>query len=181
MASFAGVNDMRVHRLLGAFLLFCGLSGSQAAGRSPVLVGHFTNQKISSGSEPHILSGYSVSIYRSGNKLFGDVGIGIGSSEPARTVLYDIAFDDRTKKIAFKAKYSAGRQFGKDIPPQGRESRLVMSFLGVKTPTAIKGTVTEIDGDGAAKTAAPVRVVLKRTGDDFVPANYEEWTRQAGS
>ena len=164
-----------------ALLAFCfTISTAQAAEPSLVLVGHFTNQKISSGDDPHILSGYSVSLYRSGDKLVGNVGIGIGAPEPAKAILYNITIDDKTQKLSFKSKYSAGRDFAKGIGPERRESRIVMSFIGLKTPTSLTGTFTLTDGYCTDKAGSRTRAVLKKTSDDFVPTSYEEWVKLTG-
>jgi hypothetical protein len=152
------------------------LSGTGlAAEKAPLLIGSFSNMKISTSDDPHFISGYDVNIYQSDGKMFGDIAIGIGAPEPAKAVMYDIQFDPTNRKLSFKAKYSDGLEFQKDLPPEGRESRVLLHFTGNMSAASLVGTVQLNDGYSPSKTGTRERVVMKKERDTYVPASYAEW------
>lgn len=157
-------------------LLFCAITMvGNAAAQLPVLIGHFSNQKTSGGDDPHILSGYRVNIYRDGREYFGDIGIGVGASEPEKALLYDIKLDQNSKKLRFKAKFSPGLEFRKGIGSDGREARAILVFSGKLNERSLSGTVTLVDGYQPQSSSTRVSIVLKKDDDDYVPETYEEW------
>jgi hypothetical protein len=111
--------DMKL--ILAVFILFSISDSCTADAGKVVLVGHFSNQRVSDGEDPHLLSGYWVSFYKVDNKLFGDIGVAMGAGEGAPGRLSDIEFDPATKKLRFKAKYSDGYEYSKQTSPEGRK------------------------------------------------------------
>ncbi len=161
--------------VLGASILFAIAMVVNAAEPSPLLVGHFSNLKISSGHDPHFVSGYRVSIYKSGSHYFGDVDVGVGAPEPTKGVLYDIKLAQATKKLSFKAKFSPGVEFRKGIGSGGREARALLVFSGKVDDRSLSGTMASVDGYKPLGAATRVSIVMKREDDDYVPETYEEW------
>jgi hypothetical protein len=148
-----------------------------AATGEVVLLGHFSNLKVTHDADPHFLSGYSVSLYQSGETIFGDIGIATGAPEPASGRLYDIVLDPGTRKLAFKAKYSGGRRYSKSIGPGGRESRILLVFSGTLKAKELAGTMLVQDGYSPNAPGESVRTVMKLTKRSFKPDSLEEWTQ----
>lgn len=168
------LQDIDMNNALGIILILL-MSSANSAEHAPKLIGHFSNQKISSGEDPHILSGYRVSIYKQKQTYFGNIGIGVGSSEPKIAVLRDITLEPATKKLQFKAHFSPGHEFGRGIMPDGREARVILYFSGKLRPTSLAGVVRLSSGYRIQLSPEQVSVVMKKAKDDFVPATYEEW------
>lgn len=159
-------------------MMWCGvLAIAHAAEPTPVLIGHFNNQRLSRGEDVHILSGYYVDLYRIGERTFGDANIGVGSTEAASGRLYDIDFNPATKRLSFSAKFTAGWEFGKGIPAAGRPFRVVMKFKGVVGPKALSGIVETRDGYGNDSVSKVTRVKIGRTPDTHVPVSYDHWAK----
>lgn len=159
-------------------LILLSLAGGANAGQGDVvLIGHFSNIVTSDGDDPHQDSGYAVSLYQKDEALFGNVEIGIGSTEAASGRLYDIAFDPATKRLSFKAKYSNGWEGSKQIGPEGRESRVLMIFSGTLASKSLTGTIVLKDGYNLRAAAPRERSVMKRTKSDYKPSDVDEWAR----
>lgn len=142
-----------------------------------MLIGHYSNQKVSAGEDPHILSGYWVSLYRVNNNLFGDIGVATGAGEAVPGRLYEIEFDPGTKKLRFKAKYSEGYEYSKQIGPGGRKSRNLLIFSGKLAPSSLAGTVVLKDGYSVEDAGKKSYVVMKRKPEfHSKPDSFEEWT-----
>ena len=141
----------------------------------PTLVGHFNSQRLSRGDDVHILSGYYVNLYQIGEKAFGDANVGVGSTEAASGRLYDVVFDRVSKHLTFSAKFTAGWEFGKGIPPEGRQFRLLIKFKGIVGPRALTGVVETSDGYGNKTQPKRTRVNIWRIRDTHVPASYAHW------
>ena len=86
---------------------------ANAAPTDIVLIGHFSNEKIEGGDDPHIVSGYGLDIYEKDKVVFGRISMANGSGEPSGALLYDLNLDEEKKIISFKAKLSPGREFSK--------------------------------------------------------------------
>lgn len=140
-----------------------------------MLIGQFSNQKATHDADPHIVSGYWVSLYQRDRTLFGNVGVATGSLEPVNGRLFDIQFDPVTKRLCFKAKYSTGHESGKGIQPGGREARELMTFSGTLTRRGLTGTMVRRDGYDTDEAERKTRESLKRMKEDFTPKTYEEW------
>lgn len=152
---------------------------AHAESRAPLLVGHYSNQEWSPGEDPHALSGYTVNLYKQGKVLFGDIGVAIGSAEPAQAKLYDIAFDEKAGTILFKAKYSEGIELGKDLPPEGREVKIILTFSGTLDRRRLQGEFVRRDGYPPFPSVGIEQAVLLRVNDKFVPRSVEEWKQDS--
>jgi hypothetical protein len=165
--------DMKL--ILAIFILFAFSNDSTADAGKILLIGHFSNQKVSDGEDPHILSGYSVSLFQLDEVLFGKIGVATGSGEAVPGRLYDIEFDRATKKIRFKAKYSEGYEYSKQIGPGGRPSRKLLIFSGRLAPNSLAGMVILKDGYNLDDAGKKLYVVMKKTKFDYKPDSFEQW------
>jgi len=148
---------------------------------APSLVGHYSNQVWSDGEDPHAVSGYYVSLYKNGGTLFGDIGVAIGSAEPASAKLYDISLDEKEGKISFKADYSRGTEHFKGLPREGRDAKRILTFSGKLKPRALQGEFIEQDGYPPFAKVGKEKSVLRKSKDDFTPSSMEEWTQLHGN
>ena len=164
-----------MQRLLALLFVFSLAGKCGAAPEDVILLGHFSNQKVTHDADPHFISGYSVSLYRIDQNFFGDIGVAVGSAEPAGGQLYDIEFDPVSKKLSFKAKYSGGREFPKGLGPDGRNSRALLTFTGKLSRKSLAGTVVLQDGYSLEKAGAKSYEVMKREKDDYKPRSLVEW------
>ena len=165
--------DMKIIAILVSCLVFtCNV---YAAPPDVVLVGHFSNLEITHDEDPHFLSGYSLSLYRTGNVVFGNIHAGIGSSETVHGTLYDVTFDERKKTLFFKAKYSEGWESSKEIGIGGRASRVFLSFSGQIASNSLRGTFNKKDGYNLSASGRNISAVMKNTNDDYVEKSFESW------
>ena len=165
--------DMKIIVPLAAFFV---CAGSVFAAPSDVtLVGHFTNQKISGGDDPHILSGYSLDLYRKGKIVFGNIHVGIGAEEPAHATLYDVKLDEAKKTLSFKAKYSEGVEITKESGAAGREAKALLSFSGRLLPKSVRGTINKKDENDLLGRSTTTGVVMKKNAGTYVPESFESW------
>lgn len=157
-------------------LVLIMVNGSCSATEADVvLLGHYSSLQVTRDEDAHILSGYAVSLYKDRNVVFGDLEVGVGSTEAAGARLYDIHFDSATRKIRFKADYSTGREHSKAIGPGGRDSRVVMTFNGTLARDRIIGTVQLRDGHSGVQTGTKTRVVMNRTYMTYRPDSFAQW------
>lgn len=168
-------------RLILLFFAFFLMCQSGTASDDVVLLGHFSNQKVTQDADPHFISGYSVSLYQSDQIFFGDIGVAVGSSEPVSGQLYDIEFDPGTKKLSFKVKYSDGREFPKEMGREGRDSRVLLTFAGKLSRKALAGTVVLQDGYSLEKPGTRTYEIMKREKDDYKPHSMAEWSKYRSS
>lgn len=168
-----------MNRLFSLLFLLSLAGESRAATDDVVLLGHFSNQKITRDADPHYISGYSVSLYQSGQTYFGKIGVAVGSPEPVPGRLYDIKFDPASKKLNFKVKYSDGNVASKETGPAGRESRVQLTFSGKLTRKSLAGTVVLKDGYSPEKAGIKTYEVMKRKDDDDKPKSLAEWKEYA--
>lgn len=161
---------------LFAGALFIGAAcQSHAETKAPSLVGHYSNQEWSAGEDPHALSGYTVNLYKQGKLVFGDIGVATGSLEPAQAKLYNVAFDEKAGTITFKAKYSEGVELGRDLPPEGREVKVILTFTGKLDQRRLEGEFVKRDGYPPFPAVGLEQSILLRTKDNFVPRSVEDW------
>ena len=158
--------------LASCFVFTCNV---HAAPPEVVLIGHYSNLKISQSYDPHYLSGYGLDLYRKGSVVFGNIHIGIGSPEPAHATLYDVTFDASEKSISFKAKYSSGWQYSKETSAAGRESRVLLTFSGRLTPNSVRGKFNIKDGYKLSAPGTNISVVMKKENNDYVEESFESW------
>jgi hypothetical protein len=165
-------------RMIFAILLAFFVTGKvTAAPGEIVLIGHFSNIKASVDEDPHIESGYAVSLYKQDETLFGKLEVGIGSTEAASGRLYDIEFNPALRRLRFKAKYSSGWEANKMIGSEGRESRKLMIFSGKISSKSLAGDVILKDGYTQNDAGKKTYEVLKRTYSDYKPSDFEEWVK----
>lgn len=167
-------------QLAGA-LLFGPLAPATAETTAPSLVGHYSNQVWDHSEDPHALSGYSVSLYKQGSVIFGNVGIAIGSSEPERAKLYDISLNEKEGKISFKANYSRGIEHRKGLPREGRDAKRILTFTGKLNSRRLQGEFIEQDGYPPFATVGKEKLVLRNKGEKFLPGSFEEWNQLFGN
>ena len=148
-----------------------------AACNNVKLIGHYSNMEWTNDEDPHLVDGYSVSLYKCDTRVFGKISIAVGSPEAVSGQLYDVAFNRRSGKVIFKAKYSDGQEFSKDTGPQGREARTYLSFSGIVSPHALRGVVVLRDAYHGVTSAKAKQQVLKRSDDNDVPKSEEEFVK----
>jgi hypothetical protein len=168
-----GIDMKKLFAMLWGLLLFSTCSCAVAG--EVILIGHYSNQKATTDEDPHIVSGYWISLYRQDDIVFGDIGVATGSLEPVQGRLYDIVFDPVTKNLSFKAKYSRGIEAGKGIPKEGRESHNLMLFSGKLERTAIAGTVVLKDGYNMSRPEKKTFESMKRVKFYYKPASMQQW------
>lgn len=161
---------------LAILIIFTLVGNSNAAQNEAVLIGHFSNLKVTEDEDPHTVAGYSVSLYRQDKTLFGNMAAATGSLEPAQGRLYDIEFSPATGQLRFKAKYSSGWEYSKQTGPDGRQSRQLMNFSGKLTRSSLVGRVVLKDGYQLGNAGKATLVSMKKTKDDYKPKSLEEWT-----
>lgn len=165
--------DMKIIAILvSCFVFTCNV---YAASPDVVLVGHFSNIEVTHDDDPHFLSGYDLSLYRKGNVVFGNIGVGTGAPEPAHATLYDVTFDEQKKTLIFKAKYSGGWEYSKETGSAGREARVLLSFSGRISPKSVRGKFNKKDGYNLSAPGTNISAVMKRDSDDYVPESFETW------
>jgi hypothetical protein len=165
-------------QMIYVILLTLFVAGSATATPGEiVLIGHFSNIKASADEDPHIESGYAVSLYKQDKTLFGKLEVGIGSTEAASGRLYDIEFNPALRRLRFKAKYSEGWEANKAIGPEGRESRKLMIFSGKLTNKILAGEVILKDGYTQSDAGKKTYELMKRTDSDYKPSDFEEWVK----
>ena len=138
-------------------------------------IGQYHNMETSDGEDPHLVSGYSVRLYRCGKELFGDLEVAVGSTEAVSGQLFDIAYDPKSRHIQFKAKYVSGQEYSKATGPGGREARQLLSFSGVMGPRLLKGTFRRRSAYGPEERIEISHEVMKRARGHDGPKNFAEW------
>ena len=167
--------------LVGVIFYFSIAIVGNTAELRPVLVGHYSNQKISGGDDPHILSGYYVSIYRCGAVYFGDIEVGNGSAEARQGTLKNLVFDPVSKAVHFEARYSAGIVYSKDPPRNGIEALVDLTFSGRINSRGLAGVVVEHELATAQDAAQRKAMLIRRVGSGYVPRKYVEWQSMHGA
>lgn len=132
------------------------------------LVGHYTNMVVSADEDPHFLSGYNVDLYTRNSVALARLAVAVGSQEPVWATVQEVVFNPRTRKLRFRAEYSDGWEFSKQIGPAGRAARTIFTFSGNVKPRSIVGIVTTRDGYCDDCKPKSEKVILKRTSDTSV-------------
>jgi len=139
------------------------------------LIGDYFSMEYSDSEEPHAKSGYSLELYKQGNVVFGSIAVADGSLEPSQASIYDVSYNEEQKTISFKAKYSDGTEYTKDVE---REARVLLTFSGKIGKDQIKGTVTKLDWyTHEPREEQELAVIPKSDGERGVPKSFEEWDK----
>lgn len=165
-----------------ASALLLGTLGSVYAEQPAVsLIGHYTNLVWDKSEDPHALSGYNLDLYKQGDAVFGNIGVAVGSPEPVLAKLYDISFDEKSKAISFKAKYTKGTRYRKGIPPEKRDAKIILTFSGKLNPRWIKGEFVQQDGYPPFDIVGKEKLTIRKTDDNLTPENFEDWNLLFGN
>jgi hypothetical protein len=170
-----------IDSVVASALLFGTLGPVYAEPPAVSLIGHYSNLVWTKDEDPHALSGYNLDLYRQGNTVFGNIGVAVGSPEPVLAKLYDISFDEKTKAISFKAKYSKGTRYHKDIPPEKSDAKVILTFSGKLSPRWAKGEFVQQDGYPPFEITAKDKGTLRKTSDTLKPDSIEEWNQLFGN
>jgi hypothetical protein len=117
-------------------------------------------------------------LYKQGNAVFGSIGIAIGSPEPVGSRLYDISFDEKAGTISFKAKFSAGTQYGADIPLAQRNAKVLLTFSGKLNSRGVQGEFVWHDGYPPFAVIEKKRSLLRKQNSKYVPHDLELWDKR---
>lgn len=169
-----------IDSLVAGALLLGTLAPACAETAAPSLIGHYSNQIWSDGEDPHALSGYSLDLYRQGKVVFGKIAVAVGSSEPVAAKLYDVSMNYKAKTISFKAKYSEGSRSGKNIPPEKRDAKVILSFSGKMGPRGVRGEFIRRDGYPPFAITDKEKTLLRKQDDKYVPVSFDDWNQMFG-
>lgn len=128
-------------KFLTTFLITaCLLPTAQAVEpASERLIGQYSNMRIVGADDPHFVSGYNITLYQREAETVADVAVAIGSEEPARATIKDLAYDPKKKLLTFTAEYSSGSATNPVKEAPRREALHVLIFNGVVRPQSISG------------------------------------------
>lgn len=129
------------------------------------LIGYYSNVRTEGNEDPHFISGYNITLYRRNAETIGRVAVAIGSPEPVRATIRQLAFNPATKRLTFTAEYSEGLSTNPIKGEPDREALQVLTFTGVVKPNSITGKMGV--RDFYCSTCRPVveRVKLKRIAE----------------
>lgn len=164
--------------LAAGVLLFGTIGRAQAETSAPSLIGHYSNQVWTRDVDPHAVSGYALDLYKQGDAVFGSIGVATGSPEPAGAKLYDISFDEKARAISFKAKFSAGTQYGMDIAPDKRDAKVLLTFSGKLNSRGVQGEFVRYDGYPPFAVIEKKRSLLRKQNSKYVPHDLELWNKR---
>lgn len=137
-------------------------------------LGSFSNQRQSLSADPHI-EGYTVTLYRQNQIIFGRVCLGTGI-ELACAPIKDAAMDARGK-ISFQSVLSVGREISKDTGPEGKPALRSIEFHGQIKHKALRGNLSVKNADSSSSPIESKTVNLKRIrSSEVVVQSYEEWS-----
>ena len=86
-----------------------------------------------------------LSLYQREGETLGYIMVAIGSPDPARATVGNLAYDPAKKCLTFTAHYSSGLGTNPVKGAPRRESFKVLSFSGAVRPQSISGTMGEKD------------------------------------
>lgn len=153
---------------------FSAVSCNSTAGEV-VSIGYYSSLKATDDEDPHTIEGYSVSLYKSGDLVFGSMAVATGSLEPAQGRLYDVEFDHATRKLSFKSRMSSGQETDPSGSREGRPSREQFEFSGRLSAARLTGTMVIKNGYALNKPGERQRISLKRGEHNSPPASVEKW------
>ncbi|WP_431475640.1 hypothetical protein [Massilia eburnea] len=172
--------QLAIDSLVAGALLLGTLAPAYAEAAAPSLIGHYSNQVWDDSEDPHALSGYSLDLYRQGKVVFGRIAVAVGSPEPVSAKLYDVSLNEKTKVISFKAKYSEGSHAGKNILPEKRDAKVILTFSGKLDPRGVRGEFVHRDGYPPFAISGKEKSLLPKQDDKYVPSSFEEWNQMFG-
>lgn len=160
-------------------------AGRKSGGRTPARaagavkrLGAFTNMRFTGEHQ----SGYSVELWQEKGSLFGLflASAGLAGDTPTG-LLEDVAFDQKTGKLSFRARLSTASTFNEkneQVP-----TRDVYRFSGVLTAQRLTGVLEHADALNQSAAGAKTKVSLVRSraeSESMAGAkNYDEWRRWA--
>jgi hypothetical protein len=146
-----------------AFLIAGLLPTAHAVESVPArLIGYYSNMRTEGADDPHFVSGFDVVLYQRETETVGHVAVAIGSEEPARATIKDLAYDPKKKLLNFTAEYSSGSTSSPVKGESFREDLHVLIFSGVVRPQSISGKVGIKDFYCGQCRPVFKRVTLKR-------------------
>lgn len=147
-----------------AFLLAACLLQSAQATEPPHtrLIGYYSNMQAEGADDPHFLSGYNIALYQRKAETLGHVTVAIGSPEPARATVGNLAYDPKKKCLTFTAQYSTGLSTNPVKGALDREALTVLTFSGVVRQHSISGKVGVKDFYCSKCKPVFTRVTLRR-------------------
>lgn len=164
-----------MRRLLFSALLLVA-TASTAAPPSAQHLGFFSNQRtVGSSDDPHT-EGYSVDIYREGQRVFGKLCVSTGIETPCG-IIDEAKIQSSTGAITFRAKLSTGTEFTRDSGSQGRPSRDIFEFIGTISRNSVKGRMTHRSGYEPSSDAHIERVSLHRIHLNTATTRYADWAQ----
>lgn len=141
-------------------------------------IGAFTNMRF---TEEHAY-GYTVKLWRDGDRLFGFLMVSEGLAGDTPTgLLEDVNYDPATHRLSFYARLTIGLFYDKTY--NGVPSQDVFRFKGIMRKDEVTGSI--VLTNMLTPEAAPQRedVVLKHSGEQSsdmpVYESYEGWKRVA--
>ncbi len=160
-----------------AFLVVMAATGRGLATPDPVVVvGEFSNIRV---TDEHA-NGYSVQLWRQGNKTFGlfSVAEGLAGDTPTG-ILRDVYFEPRTGRLSFTARLALGVFYlppGKYVP-----ACTLYELHGVLEKSTITGTLKQVDLVHHKTVASGQSVRLGKEANDVMvhPTSYAEWQQWA--
>ncbi|MES2114698.1 MAG: hypothetical protein V4578_06080 [Pseudomonadota bacterium] len=154
-------------KFIATFLIAaCLLPTAHAVESVPArLIGYYSNMRAEGADDPHFVSGYDVVLYQREAETVGHVTVAIGSSEPARATIKDLAYDPKKKLLSFTAEYSSGLATNPVKGAPDREALQLLTFSGVVRPQSISGKVGIKDYYCGQCRPVFKRVTLKRINE----------------
>lgn len=144
----------------------CLLPTAQAAQPAPEhLIGDYSNMRIVGADDPHFVSGYGITLYQRKAETVADVGVAIGSEEPAHATVKDLAYNPKKKLLTFTAEYSSGLTNNPVKGAPDREALQVLIFSGIVRPQSISGKMGIRDFYCTQCKPTFKHVILRRIND----------------
>jgi hypothetical protein len=150
-----------------------------AAAQNPaggiVTLGTFCNSRH---AEDHT-DGYTVQLWRQGDRVFGFLSVEALSGDGPIGSLYNVKFEERVGKLSFEAKLTTGMRLLADNSQQ--PSRDVFRFRGVLVKDTLAGNLTHSDLLDPASGETPIRIRLQKQAPEAMtePKTYAEWKTAA--
>lgn len=164
----------RLARFVVLFLVFCPFT-MEAEDSSSAFVGEFSNVRHTA---EHAY-GYSVTLWKDGDQLFGlfSAANGLAGDSPVG-LLENVQLDRATGKLSFIAKLSVAAVYlghGKQEPTHD-----VFSFKGSLSHDVISGVLTHEEQHQTKPRPVVTRIRLPKLGKSdqgsaFQPSSYAQW------
>ena len=145
------------------------------------VLGEFSNVTLNEGDEDAV--GYSVRLWRQGDKMFGLFSTYVGPpSDPPTSILEVVEFNSKTSELSFKTQVSTGRSSG--LGKARVDSQEIVTFKGKLSDNsqALTGRF-ETHNSVSKERPASTKVLLSRNEElsslMFKPRSYLDWQRWA--